>query len=176
LAEARIDRARREGRFDVSVFGTYMRMDTGFPQLGAVPGGSLERVRGLFHYVGGGATVTLPFLNRNQGDVAAAQAERSGAQARLEAAELMARAEIASASARDGQARHAISLYSSRVRTLARQNLDVVHQTFVLGRATVFDVLTEQRRFLDIERAYTNALREAWDASTTLKRAKGDVR
>jgi outer membrane protein TolC len=62
------------------------------------------------------------------------------------------------------------------VRGLARQNLDVVGQTFELGRATVFDVLTEQRRFLETERAYTSALREAWDASTALKRARGDGR
>jgi cobalt-zinc-cadmium efflux system outer membrane protein len=176
LAEARIDRARRDGRFDVSLFGSYMRMDAGFPQLGVVPGGALERVRGVFHYVSGGAMVMVPFLNRNQGEVAAARAERTAAAARLEATELSAQAEIASAGARDAQARRAIALYSSRVRQLARQNLDVVGQTFELGRATVFDVLTEQRRFLEIEGAYTGALREAWDASTALKRATGDVR
>jgi cobalt-zinc-cadmium efflux system outer membrane protein len=176
LAEARIDRARREGRFDVSLFGSYMRMDAGFPQLGVVPGGALERVRGVFHYASGGAMVMVPFLNRNQGEVAAARAERTGAAARLEAAELSAQAEIASAAARDAQARRAIALYSSRVRQLARQNLDVVGQTFELVRATVFDVLTEQRRFLGIEGAYTGALREAWDANTALKRATGEVR
>ena len=175
-AEARIDRARREGRFDVSLFGSYMRMDAGFPQLGVLPGGSLERVRGLFHYVAGGAMVMVPLLNRNQGEVQAAQAARAGAAARLESVELTAKAEIASAAARDAQARRAVALYSSRVRGLARQNLDVVGQTFELGRATVFDVLTEQRRFLETERAYIRALREAWDASTALKRARGDVR
>jgi cobalt-zinc-cadmium efflux system outer membrane protein len=175
-ADARVDRARREGRFDVSLFASYMRMDAGFPQLGVLPGGSLERVRGLFHYVTGGAMVMVPVLNRNQGEVQAAQAERAGAAARLEAVELSAKAEIASAAARDAQARRAVALYSSRVRGLARQNLDVVGQTFELGRATVFDVLTEQRRFLETERAYVSALREAWEASTALKRARGDVR
>jgi outer membrane protein TolC len=62
------------------------------------------------------------------------------------------------------------------VRTLARQNLDVVRQTFELGRATVFDVLAEQRRFLEIEQAYTTALREAWDAHAALKLAMGDTK
>ena len=61
-------------------------------------------------------------------------------------------------------------------RTMARQNLDVVTQTYELGRATVFDVLNEQRRYLDLERAYTVALREAYDARTALRRAMGDVR
>jgi outer membrane protein, heavy metal efflux system len=176
-AEARIDHARREGRFDVSLFGSYMRMDAGFPQLGVLPGGgSLQRVRGLFHYVAGGAVVMVPVLNRNQGEIQAAQAERAGAAARVESVELTAKAEIVSAAARAAQARRAVALYSSRVRGLARQNLDVVGQTFELGRATVFDVLTEQRRFLETERAYISALREAWDASTALKRARGDIR
>ena len=43
VAEAQIDRAQREGRPDVSLFGMYMRMDAGFPQQGFSPTGSLER-------------------------------------------------------------------------------------------------------------------------------------
>jgi outer membrane protein TolC len=78
LADARIDRARHEGRFDVSLFGSYMRMDAGFAQQGFGPTGKLERVRGRFNYVSGGAMVTVPWFNRNQGQVIAAQAERSG--------------------------------------------------------------------------------------------------
>jgi cobalt-zinc-cadmium efflux system outer membrane protein len=175
LADARIDQARREGRVDISLFGTYMRMDAGFPQQGVSATGVLERVRGQFNYVAGGAMIMLPLFNRNQGQVAAAQAERSGAEARREAAELAARAEVASAQARDERARRAVSLYAGGVRTLARQNLNVVQQTFDLGRATVFDVLAEQRRYLEIEQAYTGTLREAWDARAALKRALGET-
>jgi cobalt-zinc-cadmium efflux system outer membrane protein len=174
LADARIDQARREGRVDVSLFGSYMRMDAGFPQKGVGAAGSLERVRGQFNYVAAGAMVMLPLFNRSQGQVAAAQAERSGAEARREGTELAARAELAAARARDEAARKAVSLYDSGVRTLARQNLNVVRQTFDLGRATVFDVLTEQRRYLEIEQAYTITLREAWEAGAALKRALGD--
>ena len=176
VADARIDQADREGRLDISLFGTYMRMDAGFPQQGVGAAGALERVRGQFNYVAAGATVMLPLFNRNQGQVAAAQAERSGAEARREAAELAARAEVAAAQARDARARSAASLYTGGVRTLARQNLNVVQQTFDLGRATVFDVLAEQRRYLEIEQAYTTALREAWEARVALKRALGDTK
>ena len=152
-----------------------MRMDAGFPQQGFGPAGALERVRGQFHYVAAGATVMLPVFNRNQGQVAAARAEQSGAEARREAAALAARAEVAAAQARDTQARRAVGLYTGGVRALARQNLEVVRQTFDLGRATVFDVLTEQRRYLEVEQAYTTALREAWEARAALKRALGDT-
>jgi cobalt-zinc-cadmium efflux system outer membrane protein len=176
LADARIDQAHREGRIDVSLYGTYMRMDAGFPQQGFGPTGALERVRGRFNYVAGGAMVMLPLFNRNQGQVAAAQAERSGAQARREAAELAARAEVDAAQARDTQAQRAVALYTGGMRNLARQNLEVVRQTFDLGRATVFDVLTEQRRYLEIEQAYTAALREAWEARAALTRALGETK
>jgi cobalt-zinc-cadmium efflux system outer membrane protein len=176
LADARIDLARREGRVDVSLFGTFMHTDAGFPQQGVGANGTLERVRSRFDYVVGGAMVMLPLLNRNQGQVAVAQAERSGAQARRDAVELAARADVAAAQARAAQAQRAVTLYSGGMRTLARQNLDVMRQTFDLGRATVFDVLAEQRRYLEIEEAYTIALREAWEARATLKRALGETR
>ena len=176
LADARIDQAHREGRIDISLYVTYMRMDAGFPQQGFGLTGALERVRGRFNYVAGGAMITVPVFNRNQGQVAVAQAERSGAQARREAADLAARAEVAAAEARDTRAQRAVGLYRGAMRKLARQNLDVVHQTFDLGRATVFDVLTEQRRFLDIEQTYTMTLREAWEARAALTRAQGETK
>lgn len=176
VADAQIDRARREGRFDLSLFGSYMRMDAGFPQLGVDAQGELTRVRGLFHYLSAGAVLTVPLGNRNQGAVASAQAERTGATARLNAAQLTAEAEIASATARDERARSAIAVYRGGARDLARQNLDVVTQTYEIGRGTVFDVLAEQRRYLDFEHGYSNALREAYEARTALRRALGDVR
>lgn len=176
VADAEIDRARREGRFDVSLFGTYMRMDAGFPQRGFTATGGLARVRGVFHYVAGGAMVTVPIRNRNQGEVAAARAQRTGEAARLEAAQLSAHAEIAEARARDEYARRAAAVYTTDARALARQNLDVTRQTYELGRATVVEVLTEHRLYLDVERGYTAALREVYEARQALRRALGEVR
>jgi cobalt-zinc-cadmium efflux system outer membrane protein len=138
--------------------------------------GELERVRGRFNYVAGGAMVMVPLFNRNQGQVAAAEAEQLGAEARREATELSARAEVAAAQARDARARDAVAVVAGGIRRLARQNLDVVRQTFDLGRATVSDVLAEQRRYLEVEQAYTNTLREAWEARTALQRALGATR
>jgi outer membrane protein, heavy metal efflux system len=176
VSDAQIDRARREGRPDVSLFGMYMRVDAGFSQRGFAELGNLERVRGVFHYLTAGAMVTVPLLNRNQGDVAAAQAQRLGAAAQLDAARLTAATEIALARTRDAHARQALAAYTSDARALARQNLDVIRQTYDLGRVTLFDVLNEQRRFLDVERAYTSVLREAYDARQALKQALGEVR
>lgn len=176
VADARIDQARRDGRFDVSLFGMYMRMDSGYAQRGFGPDGNLERVRGVFHNLGAGVMVSLPFRDGRQGEVAAAEAQRVGAQAQLEAARLTADAEVAAARARDDHARRALALYTSETRTLARRNLDVVSQTYDAGRMTLLDVLSERRRYLDTERAYTSALREAYEARQALRTALGEVR
>lgn len=176
LAAARVDQAQREGRADLSLFGTYMRMDNGFPQRGFGPSGGLERVRGRFDYVAIGAAITLPLLNRNQGQVAAARAERLAAEARREAVQRAAGAETAAADARNARAQQAVQAYRDGVRELARRNLDVVRQTFDLGRATVFEVLAEQKRWLEVEQGYTEALREAWEARVALTRARGETK
>lgn len=174
-ADAQIERARREGRVDVSLFAAYMRMDSGFPQRGFGIAGALEPVRGLFHYAAAGASVTLPLFDRKQGEAAAARAERAGASARLEAARLTALAEIAAARTRDAHARQAVAVYTSGASALARENLAVVAETHALGRATIFDVLGEQRRYLDLERAFTRALGEAYQARQALQLALGEV-
>ena len=176
VGEAQVDRAHREGRPDVSLIGSYTRMNAGFPQQGLSPVGSLEPIRNVFHYVSVGAIVTLPLTNRNQGTVAAAEAEREGAVAQLEAARLAVQSEIAAARSRDEHARQALDAYTGDTMTLARQNLDVVRQTYELGRGTLLDVLNEQRRYLDVERAYTDVLREAYQARQALRAALGEVR
>lgn len=175
VAEAKIDRARAEGRFNVNLAANYMRMDAGFSQRGFGPDAGPERIRGVFHNVSAGAMITVPVLNRNQGQVAAASAERAGAESAYEAARLAADAELAAARTRDEHARRAVSAYTG-AQTLARRNLTVVGQSYELGRVTVFDVLAEQRRYLDVERDYTEALRAAYEARTVLNRALGGVR
>ncbi len=176
VEENRLVAARNEGRPDVTVFGSYMRMDTGFSQRGIGAGGSLERVRGQFNYLAAGAMVTVPLWNRQQGNIAVAVAARDGAEARLQAARLTASSEIAEARIRLLHARDAASLYQEGIRPLALRNLETVRETYQLGRATVFDVLAEQRRYLDVERAYAEALTEAYAAAASLRRATGELR
>ena len=176
VEEQRLVAGRNEARPDVSVFGSYMRMDAGFPQRGFNAGGGPERVRGQFNYFTVGAMVTVPLWNRQQGSLAAATAAREGAEARLEAARLSAASEVAEARVWHEQARNAVSLYQDGIRPLARRNLETVRETYQLGRATVFDVLAEQRRYLDAERAYTEALADAYASRVSLSRAIGAIR
>ena len=145
------------------------------------PTGEVEPVRGVFHYWSAGAMVTLPLLNRNQGAVAAAQAQRTAAVAQADAVSLTANAELAAARIRDINARRALEARTPLRPSAWRQNLGVVRARTELGRGTLLDVLNEERRYLDLERAYTDVLREAFDARQTLKEAserpmKGDSR
>jgi cobalt-zinc-cadmium efflux system outer membrane protein len=176
LADRKVDQVKSEGRIDVSLFGTYMRMDAGFPQQGFSSFGTLERVRGRFNYIVGGAMVDLPLFNRRQGDAASAMAGKRGAEAHRDAVALSAAADVAAARARDLRAREVMQLYSGGTWELARRNLDVMRQTFELGRATASDVLTEQRRYLEFEQARTDALREAWDAHVAFMVAIGEYK
>jgi cobalt-zinc-cadmium efflux system outer membrane protein len=175
VAEAKIASARAKGRFDVNLFASYVRMDAGFPQRAFTRAGELERIRGVFHSVSAGAMITIPLLNRNQGEIAAARAEHAGAELTAGAARLAAETELAAARTRDEHARLAVSACAG-ARTLARRNLTVVGESYELGRLTVFDVLAEQRRYLDVERSCTEALLAAYEARTALNLARGGVR
>jgi cobalt-zinc-cadmium efflux system outer membrane protein len=176
VATAKVGRARAEGRFDISLFASYMRMNAGFPQRGIGADGSLQPIHGTFHNVAAGAMIAVPLRNRNQGEVAAAEAERQQAMATHEGTRLTAEAELAAARAQDAAAQQAVTAYSAEAQTLARQNLAVVTQSYELGRVTVFEVLSERRRYLDVERAHTETLRAAYEARTALARALGGVR
>jgi cobalt-zinc-cadmium efflux system outer membrane protein len=176
IADARIDRARREGRIDVSVSAMYMKMNAGFPQRAFGSGGALEPVRGSFHNVGAGVMLMVPLSDRRQGEVAAAQAERAGAVADLEATALTASSELAVAETRDRLARRAAAIYTTDTIALARQNLDVVGRAHELGSLTVFEVLAAERRYLELQQAFTTALGDAYEARQALRRALGDVR
>jgi len=172
-AEARADRARREGRIDVSLFGAYSRLDATFPQFGLTSSGDLARVHDIFHDLSVGAMVVLPWRNGNEGAVAAAKAERRVAEHQRDARLLDARAEIDAAWARDVQARRALDSYVSGVRETARRNLDVIRESYQLGRMTQFDVFAEQRRYFELEMGYTDALAVAFHARKALERALG---
>ena len=117
--------------------------------------------------------VTVPLRNRNQGEIAAARAEQAGAQARRDATQLAAEADIAAAEAREVAARRALAVTASVVE-LAAKNLDVVRQAYELGRTTPADVLTEQRRYLEVQRAQTETMKTSYQARVALMQARGD--
>jgi cobalt-zinc-cadmium efflux system outer membrane protein len=174
LALARIGQARSEGRLNASLTGKYERMDFSFPQQGVNMAGQLVPIQGVFNSVSAGIRVDLPVRNKNQGVVAAAIAENDAAKRRREFAELTVRNEVATAFARYQRAARAAEMYRVGVREQASSNLDVIRQTYELGSKTLLDYIAEQRRFIDLETGYIDALLETYLARIEIQRAASE--
>ena len=175
MAQAKIRKEEAEGRWDASVNVGYMRQDFGYDLSGLTARGELRPITDIFHYVGGGVTITLPVRNRNQGNVAAAFAEARATEHRADLATLTVRQEVAAAFTQHEAAERALDIYTRGVLEVARQNLEVIRKTYQLGRATLLEVITEQRRYIDIEMGYTEALQQAYNATVDIERAVGAV-
>lgn len=173
--EAGINRARSEGRWDLSMAAGYARMRSGFPFTAFDGGGRLRGIEATFHNVSLGAMVMVPLFNRNQGAVSEAIAERSlaeaeAAAARLTAASELARASIALRAALDVAERYRASILPQSVR-----NMETVTERYELGRGTLFDVLQARQQLLQVQDEYTEALRRAYDAYVAALGARGGL-
>jgi cobalt-zinc-cadmium efflux system outer membrane protein len=175
MAEAMIQKERAEGRWDASVNVGYMRQDFGYDLRGLTASGSTQPIQDVFHYVGAGVSITLPVRNQNQGNIAAALASTTAAQRRLAFVTLTIRQEVTAVFTQYDAAQRALEIYTQGVQEVARQNLEVVRQTYTLGRATLLDVIAEQRRYIDVEMGYTDALKKVYDAVVDIERAVGTL-
>jgi len=174
-AEAMIQKERAEGRWDASVNVGYMRQRFGYMLNGLTDRGETRPIDDVFHYVGAGVAITLPVRNQNQGNIAAAMASTTAAQRRLALVTLTIRQEVTAVFTQYEATQGALDIYTQGVREVARQNLEVVRQTYTLGRATLLDVIAEQRRYIDVETGYTEALKRVYDAAVDMERAVGTL-
>jgi cobalt-zinc-cadmium efflux system outer membrane protein len=170
LAAAQIELARAEGRFNASLVAQYERMNFGFPVRGINDAGQLAPVQGIFHYATFGVSLDVPARNRNQGAVEAAVAEAEAARRRREFAELTVRREVAAAYAHYERAARAAEIFRTGVRDEARANLSVIRQTYELGSKALLDYIAEQRRFVEVETGYVDALLETYLARVEVER------
>ena len=173
FAEARIEQARSEGRLDASLIAGYQRMDFGYPLNGISDAGQLRPIQGTFHYFTVGVSLDLPVRNKNQGAIEAAVAEAETAKRRREFLELTVRREVASAYAQYNSTARAAEIFRVGVKDQANANLDVVRQTYELGSKTLIDYLGEQRRFIELQNGYIDALLDTYKARVAIERAVG---
>jgi outer membrane protein, heavy metal efflux system len=177
LAEARVRKEEADGRWDASVNVGYQRQEMGFSGLnGVTSSGATRPIQDTFHYFGAGVSITLPVRNRNQGSIAAARAETEAASRREEFVTLTVQQEVAAAFTQWEAARRSLTIYERGVRDVARQNLAVVRKSHELGRLGLLEVIAEQRRYIDIEQGYTEALKQVYDAAVEIRRMVGDER
>jgi outer membrane protein, heavy metal efflux system len=171
FAEARIEQARSEGKLDASLIAGYQRMDFSFPLNGINDAGQLSPIRSTFHYFTVGVSLDLPVRNKNQGAIEGALAESEAAKRRREFLELTVRREVASAYAQYNSTSRAAEIFRVGVKDQANANLDVVRQAYELGSKTLIDYLGEQRRFIDLQNGYSDALLDTFKARVEVERA-----
>lgn len=173
LAAARLRQAETEARPDASVSLNYQRMDSSFNVNGLDAAGRPQPVQGVFHYLVAGVSISLPARNKNQGAIETAVAQGQEARRRREYAQLIAGREVAAAIVARDKARESLRIFREGVRGQASQNLEVVRRTYELGRTQLLDVISEQRRFIDVEMGYTEAMNRYYQAEVQLRSVTG---
>ena len=120
-------------------------------------GGGYQRISGTHAFLFG-ATVPLPFFNRNQGGVARAAAEREQASSRVRATELTVRLDVQQAANAVDVNRERVQYIEREYLTTARESRDIIQASYRVGAADLIDFLDAQRAFRDTVRTYNRAL------------------
>lgn len=172
--QAAIRLAGANGIPDLIGFVQYRRTDAAFDQLGLTPLGTQVPLTDRDNVLTAGISFTLPFFNRNQGGRDAAQARYEAAQYRAQYAEQIVHQEVCAAYSRYEAAKRALAIFNEEIITQALNNLRIMQEAYRLGEIRLFDVITEQRRLIDTQQAYTDVLKEYYLARADLERAVGE--
>ena len=170
-AEVRLARADRVP--DVAALVRYSDSRTRFDQFGLTQAGVPSPLRDRDRVLTGGLSITLPLLARNQGVIAAARARETAASFRREFVAKSVEAEIRGAYGRYAATRQAVDVFNKSVIQPSQQSVTVLRASYAAGEVRLFDVLTEQRRLIDTQKAYTEAIRQEALARVALERAIG---
>jgi len=120
-----------------------------------------------------GVSVQIPVFNKNQGAKEEAAVAITQARSRREFAEATVRAEVASAYARLEASRAALLIFEQGVIARSNDNIRTIRAAYEIGAFRITDLLAEQRRLVDSQRDFTEALTERYRAMADLQLAIG---
>lgn len=120
-----------------------------------------------------GVSVELPVFNRNQGEIASAVGEREQVVRQREFLEASIRRDTALAYRRYRAAAESLVLYATQIVPRAEENVRTIRAAYNLGEFSVFDIVNEQRRLIESETGYNEALGNYYAALAELERALG---
>lgn len=120
-----------------------------------------------------GVSVEIPIFNRNQGGKTEAAVAISQAVRRREFLEAVIRAEVQSAHARYEAAQAAVTTFEQTAIPRLSENVRTIRAAYQIGAFSITDLLVEQRRLLDVQREFTEALAERYRALADLQAAMG---
>lgn len=170
-AEADHDLARAGRTPDVIGLVRYAQTDSRFDQFGTTAAGQIVPVQDRDHTITVGVSIPLAFANRNQGNIEAAQAQRQAAGLRRQFLEESVRTEVRAAYAQYVAASQALAAFDQDVVKQAQEGVTIIRASYDLGEVQLLDLLQEQRRFLDTQKAYTEILKEHYVARAALEAA-----
>ncbi|MFZ3218223.1 MAG: TolC family protein [Candidatus Acidiferrales bacterium] len=159
-ADAELERARRETVPDLSLRAGYANS---FEQLGTVP----PRAVGAEFFAEVG--VNLRIFNRNQGNIAAADADRERATLEVQRVSLVLRQMAAPIVQNYSSARAVAERYKSRTLPNAREAYELYLRKYHQGAAAYPQVLIAQRTLFQLETSYINTLENVWINAAALQ-------
>lgn len=134
-----------------------------------------EEEEGTDDIRGVGLALPIPLFNRNQGEIAEAQAEVERLGAEGSAAELAIRREVVEAVATYQAAQRAAASLQELVVGTLEENLSLLRQALDAGKIGTSDVLVFRREFVESQRQFIEALFEAQAAQIALDLATGST-
>ena len=120
-----------------------------------------------------GVSVEIPIFNRNQGGKEEAAVAINQAQRRREFLEAVIRSEVQSAYGRYEAAQSAVTTFEQGAIPRSSENVRTIRAAYQIGAFSITDLLVEQRRLLDVQREFTEALAERYRALADLQAAMG---
>lgn len=120
-----------------------------------------------------GFSIGLPIFNKNQGGKAEASITILQAQRRRIYVETVVRAEVSNAYERYQRMQSILQTFENTVITRTQNNVLAMHEAYKIGAFSIRDLLAEQRRLLDFQREFIEALTERYRAMVDLQTAIG---
>lgn len=167
VAQAGLQLARSLSVPDVTAFSRFSQSRSVFDD---TPIGALRDKDRLLTF---GVSVGIPVFNKNQGAKAEAAVAITQAKARREFLEAVVRADVQSAYARYEAARASVQSFETGVIARSNENIRTIRAAYEIGAFKITDLLVEQRRLIDSQREFTEALAERYRALADLQSAIG---
>jgi cobalt-zinc-cadmium efflux system outer membrane protein len=159
-ADAEMQRAQHESIPDLFLRAGY---SYSFEQLGTVP------AKAVGSEASAEVGVNLPIFNRNQGNIAAADADRERATLEVQRVALVLRQMTAPIVQNYASSRAIAERYQSRTLPNARRAYELYLRKYHEGAAAYPQVLIAQRTLVQLETSYINTLENVWINAAALQ-------
>ena len=167
VAQAGLRLARAQATPDVTAFSKYA---VGRSVFDDTPVGILRDRDKLLSF---GISITIPVFNRNQGAKGEAEAAIAQTRKRREFVEAVVQSEVTAAYARYKAAQSAMATLQTGVLARSAENIRSIRGAYEIGAFKVTDLLVEQRRFVDSQREFIEAMAERYRALADLQSSIG---